>query len=590
MTYNLPLANYESLRMVVSDLTVASIYLVATVAALSTGVVLWRNREKKGAQPLSIAGFSAAVWAFGLLLSTLPQESVALAGIRILYLGVAVGLPAVFVFALEYTGRGQYVTPKALGLLAIHPIALVGFVFLNPGGLFFTGLDHTVALGVDQQWGPAFWLHSTYAYLLVLVTAVLVVELLVRTSRALYRGQTALLAAGVFAPLPMNALFLADLVAFDTTPLGFVLMCGCFAVAIVKYRFIDLSPIAREKVIDNVRDGMVVVDTDDRIIDINPAGQRMIDVEDSIVGARVDTALELPASKATYEELTATPEPSERTVELGEVYYHIEATPIFDSRERHVGWLFLLQDVTEQKRRERELEAHIEKLDEFATLVSHDLRSPINVANGYIEQTRATGDLAYLEKVEQATTRMEDIIEDVLELARDSQDVTDPEAVSVETIAREAWSHTETNGASLSVDADARIVADPDRLTRLFENLMRNSVEHGSTGSRAEPDDAIDHGTAANDEGDDVASLTITVGIADETSTGVTIYLADDGVGIPDAEQDWVLDSGYTTDEDGTGLGLAIVEGIADAHDWDVSVTDSETGGARFEISGISKQ
>ena len=66
MTYNLPLANYESLRMVVSDLTVASIYLVATVAALSTGVVLWRNREKKGAQPLSIAGFSAAVWAFGL--------------------------------------------------------------------------------------------------------------------------------------------------------------------------------------------------------------------------------------------------------------------------------------------------------------------------------------------------------------------------------------------------------------------------------------------------------------------------------------------------------------------------------------------
>ena len=168
--------------------------------------------------------------------------------------------------------------------------------------------------------------------------------------------------------------------------------------------------------------------------------------------------------------------------------------------------------------------------------------------------------------------------------------MTDPEAVSVETIAREAWSHTETNGASLSVDADARIVADPDRLTRLFENLMRNSVEHGSTGSRAEPDDAIGHGTAANDEGDDVASLTITVGIADETSTGVTIYLADDGVGIPDAEQDWVLDSGYTTDEDGTGLGLAIVEGIADAHDWDVSVTDSETGGARFEISGISKQ
>ena len=589
-TYIHSLTNDQSARMVVSDITVAGIYLAATVIALSTGVILWRNREKKGARSLSVAGFSAAVWAFGLFLSTLPQEAVALAGIRILYLGVAVGLPAVFVFALEYTGRGQYVTPKTLGLLAIHPVGLIGFVFLNPGGLFFTGLDPTAALGVDQQWGPAFWLHSTYAYLLVLVTAMLVVELLVRTTRALYRGQALLLAAGVFAPLPMNALFLADLVAFDTTPLGFVLMCGSFAVAIVKYRFIDLSPVAREKLIESVRDGMVVVDTDDRIIDINPAGQRMIDVEDSIVGSTVGAALDLSASKAVYEELTATPEPGARTVELGEVYYHIEATPIDDSRDRHVGWLFLLQDVTEQKRRERELETQIETLDEFASLVSHDLRSPINVANGYLEQTRATGDLAHLDKVERATARMEDIIDDVLELARNNQDVTDPEAVSVEAIARDAWRHTETNGAMLSVDGDVRIVADPDRLTRLFENLMRNSVEHGSTGSRAEPDDAIDHGTATNGEGDDMASLTVTVGIADETSTGVTIYVADDGVGIPDAERDHVLDSGYTTDENGTGLGLAIVEGIADAHDWDVSVTDSETGGARFEIGGISKQ
>ena len=560
--------------MVVSNVTVASIYLAATVIALSTGVVLWRDRDKKGAQPLSVAGFSAAVWAFGLFLSTLPQDAVALAGIRVLYLGVAVGLPAVFVFALEYTGRGRYVTRKTLGLLAIHPIALVGFVFLNPGGLFFMGLDPSATLGVDQQWGPAFWLHSTYAYLLVLVTSVLVVELLVRTSRALYRGQTALLAAGVFAPLPMNALFLAELVAFDTTPLGFVLMCAFFAVAIVKFRFVDLSPIAREKLIDTVRDGMVVVDTDNRIIDINPAGRRMINVEDSIVGSSVGEALDFSASQAAYEELTATPEPSEQTVELGEIYYHIEATPIDDSRDRHVGWLFLLQDVTEQKRRERELEAQIEKLDEFASLVSHDLRSPINVANGYIQQTRITGDLDHLDEVEEATARMEDIIDDVLELAREKQDVTDPEPVSVDAIAREAWSHTETDGATLSVDADTQVVADPDRLTRLFENLIRNSV---------------DHGTESNGEGD-AASLEITVGVTDETSTGATVYVADDGVGIPDAEQGQVLEDGYTTDDDGTGLGLAIVEQIADAHDWEVLVTDSETGGARVEISGISKQ
>jgi len=109
----------------------------------------------------------------------------------------------------------------------------------------------------------------------------------------------------------------------------------------------------------------------------------------------------------------------------------------------------------------------------------------------------------------------------------------------------------------------------------LFENLFRNSVEHGT-----------------ETKGDDSTpeSLAITVGTADETSTKSTLYVADDGVGIPDDKQDRVLEDGYTTDADGTGLGLAIVEQIADAHGWTVSVTDSHTGGARFEIGNISKE
>lgn len=557
--------------MVISDLSVGGIYLTATLIALVTAIVLYRNREKTAALPLSVAGASAAVWSFGLFLSTRPAEAVALAGIRIIYVGVGVGLAAVFVFALEYTGREQYVRPTVLGLLSIHPILLAVFAVFNPGGLFFIELDPTVPFGVDQQWGPAFWIHSTYAYLLVLVTSLLIVDLLVRTNRALYRGQALLLAAGVFAPLPMNAVFLFELVAFDTTPLGFVFMCVFLAVAIVEYRFVDISPIAREKVINNVRDGMIVVDTDDRIIEINPAGRKMINVETSVVGSTVDETLSLPESKAAYEALTETIGTSAQTVELGDIYYDIEATPIHDGRERHVGWLFLLQDVTEQKRHERELKGQIEKLDEFATLVSHDLRNPISIAKGYIEQVRLTEDLQYLDNIERATERMEAIIDDVLELAREGQAVTEPEPVSIETTARTAWSHTETNGASLSVDCEPEINADPGRLTRLFENLFRNAVDHG-TGETMEP-----------------AALTITVGIADETPTKATIYVADDGVGIPEADQERVLEGGYTTDDEGTGLGLAIVGQIADAHGWQVAVTDSESGGARFEISGISK-
>jgi len=555
--------------MAVTGPIVAGIYLVATVVALLTGVVLWRYREKTAARPLTVAAVSAAVWSAGLLVSTLPWPSVAVAGIRGMYLGVGVGLAAVFVFALEYTGRERYVTPRLLVALAVHPFFLALFALFNPGGLFFVGLDVTT-LGVDQQWGPAFWIHSTYGYLLVIATSLLIVELLARSTRALYRGQAILLAVGVFAPLPLNALFLSGIVEFDTTPLGFVIMCVCFGVAIVRYRFVDLSPIAHQQVIDTIRDGMIVVDTDDRIIDCNPAAQQMLRTEQSIIGRTADEVLTLDASKAAYAELTASPEPHEQTVDLGGIYYHIESTPIYDGRGRDVGWLFLLQDVTEQKRRERELETQIEKLDQFASLVSHDLRSPINVANGFLEQTRETGDLSHLDRVEAATDRMEEIIADVLELAREGQTVTAPEAVSLEAIAQEAWSHTETADATLSVETTAEINADPDRLTRLFENLFRNTIDHGAgKGSLSE--------------------LTVSVGLTDETSTSGTLFVADNGVGIPAAERQTVLEDGYSTDEQGTGLGLAIVSEIADAHGWNVRVTDSDCGGARFEIGSVSK-
>ena len=554
--------------MVASAPAVSGLYTVATVVALSTAVVLWQHRDKTAARPLVVAALAAAVWSGGLFVSTLRWPAAAVAGIRGMYLGVGIGVAAVFVFALQYTGREEYVTRELLAVLAIHPVLLAGFVVFNPGELFFTGLDPTLAVGVDQQWGPAFWIHSAYGYLLVLATSLLIIELLVRSTRALYRGQALMLATGVFAPLPLNAVFLVDIVAFDTTPLGFVVMCACFAVAIVKYRFVDLSPIARKQVVANVRDGMIVVDTDSRVIDLNPAARAMLRTERPVIGATVDEILTLSESKAAYKQLTETETASEQTVELGDVYYHIESTPMYDGRERHVGWLFVLQDVTEQVRRERELERQIEKLDTFADIVSHDLRSPINVANGYIEQTRLTGDLDNLDHVEAATERMETIIDDVLELAREGQEVTDLETVDVETVARQAWGYTETNGASLTVETNGSIRADPTRLTRLFENLFRNAVDHAAA---------------------DPANLEITVGVDDGESANTTLYVADNGVGIPAADQQTVLESGYSTDETGTGLGLAIVTEIAEAHDWELSVTDSETGGARFEISSVSR-
>ena len=149
------------------------------------------------------------------------------------------------------------------------------------------------------------------------------------------------------------------------------------------------------------------------------------------------------------------------------------------------------------------------------------------------------------------------------------------EPVDLAAATKRHWERVETADATLVVEADRVVEADPSRLAKLFENLFRNSIEHGSAGARAHSDDP--------GHGDD--TVTITVGELDDCGG---FFVADDGPGIPEADREHVFEAGYS-DADGTGFGLAIVEGIAAAHGWEIAVGESEAGGARFEITGVDE-
>ena len=238
-----------------------------------------------------------------------------------------------------------------------------------------------------------------------------------------------------------------------------------------------------------------------------------------------------------------------------------------------LGLLFGLYDQQRRTaiRSSDESERRQARLEEFASVVAHDLRNPISVAQGYLQLARE-GDEAAFDRVESALDRTERIIDDTLTLAREGATATDTAPVSLATVAREAWSTTaSTDGPTeteLSVE-DGTVVADATRLRRLLENLFRNNVEHGSTSDRAKPADSVDH-TADT-------SLTVFVGPTDNG-----FYVADDGPGIPKSERESVLEAGYSTAAEGTGFGLAIVSRIADAHGWRLSVEERDGGGAKF--------
>jgi PAS domain S-box-containing protein len=248
----------------------------------------------------------------------------------------------------------------------------------------------------------------------------------------------------------------------------------------------------------------------------------------------------------------------------GPRHFILHVIPIHLDAANAAGYA-IYTDVTDRREREETLREQNERLDEFASIVSHDLRNPLSVAEGYVELARETGDVSRLDKAADALARMDELVADLLSLAREGRSVGETESVSLADVAREAWSSVDTGSATLDVETDAGLEANRTRLCELFENVFRNSVEHG----RESPDDA----------------LTVRVGTLGDGSGGTDgFYVEDDGRGLPDGDLDRVFESGFTTAESGTGLGLAIGERIAEAHGWEIEARGGDAGGARFEF------
>ncbi len=215
---------------------------------------------------------------------------------------------------------------------------------------------------------------------------------------------------------------------------------------------------------------------------------------------------------------------------------------------------------------EHQLQLQNERLDEFASVVSHDLRSPLNVAEGRLELAMEDCTSEHLDHIAETFDRMHRLIDDVLWLAREGRDVGETGPVDLQRAAEEAWATVAdaAGGATLStVASDARrlptVTADEGRLLQLFENLFRNAIDHA---------------------GSDVSVR------VESTDGGFAVE--DDGPGVPEEDQDRIFDAGYSTTEDGTGFGLNIVEQIAEAHGWTITVTTASAGGARFEFTGVA--
>lgn len=348
---------------------------------------------------------------------------------------------------------------------------------------------------------------------------------------------------------------------------GFVLVLliiiAAFGVWMIRTESSRQPVVDPEQLINSFDEPLAILDPAETVLVANVPFRKQFGAE--IVGDPVEDVLEeyhsLRTAVTEREEgiFTFETDGSERK-------YQLRLYPIGRQPRPPQKWVVLLHDVTSHHEKQAQLQAKNEQLDQFASLISHDLRNPLDVAIGRTTAVREALDdpelERHLERTEDSHKRMRQIITDVLALAREGHSIGDTVHVPLETAAMDAWSHVDTDDAELTVSTQLVIEADEERLTRIFENLFRNTVQHVGTDARVE------------------------VG---ELDADAGFFVADNGDGIDPAEREMVFQTGYSNGDAGTGLGLAIVASIASAHGWEVTVTDSTDGGARFEFSNVTE-
>jgi len=461
--------------------------------------------------------------------------------------GLVVGLSTVgpwLYFCSAYTGRTLHRNPTYQRLAVGVYLSVIAVKLTNPlHGYYFTARPVSTPFPhLLVEHGALHWAVMGLSYALATVGIFMLFELFVQVDYdtrpfAVLVGLTTLPVVfdivGSISPTVLDVSYSAIGVA--------IFAVGVLFSYIEEFQTIQLAA--------EYDDPVIIVDDEQRVRDYNQAAAALFPKLDDVIDEELSSvAPQIAVSLTTGDTLKNTQGGDRR-------YYTVTANQ-FSTGKANLGQLILLKDITEQERYRLELEHQNARLEQFTGMVSHDLRNPLNIAQGNIDVARETGDDERLETVKTALNRMEDLIEDLLTLARQGRSIDDTERVSLAGIARSCWGMVDIADADLTVDADTELDADPDRLQQLFENLFRNAVEHG---------------------GDDV---TISVGPLDEGG----FYVEDTGPGIPEGKQDDVFESGYTTSRQGTGFGLSIVKEIVDAHGWMISVTNGAAGGARFEI------
>ena len=515
----------------------------AAVSAV-VAVAAWRQRSRPGSWPFFGMIACLTIWSLCYAIQYGTDEPV-LVWQR---LGLAAGgfvPPLWLLFCVQYAGRVERIRPRIAGMLAVEPLVFLVLTVTNDQhGLVWSDADIVYTGGTfvaDVSLAQGYFLHYAYTYLLLGGGFAVLVSVFVAGSRLAQR-QTGLLMLGTLPAVVMNTAFTFDLTwgplpPFDATPFAFVLTAVLFGLALFQFDLLERTPAARRHVIDEMGDGLLVLDAEGQVEETNGTARRVVDPTptsgDNITDI-VSVATPSPADaceRVDGKTITATVDGQERT-------YDVDCDTLRGHANQVAGYVVALRDITERREYEQRLEV-------AQRVLRHNIRNDLTVVKGWAEElTEHVDDERAAVGVERIRAAADDLV-DLSEKTRtmvklDEYDADDRRRVSVaETVTEtvEAFDAGQSE-ASITVDvpseAGAAVLSVPSAafVSVPVKNLVENAVEHND---RAAP------------------TVTVSVAAADDE---VRVTVADDGPEIPAVERR-VLDEG---DEDplthGSGIGL----------------------------------
>ncbi|MDO9547522.1 MAG: histidine kinase N-terminal 7TM domain-containing protein [Candidatus Marinimicrobia bacterium] len=549
-----------------------------------------RHRETTGSPAFILLMGSITFWQIAYMIWLLAlNPSVKVLFDKISYIGVVFVAPGWLFFAFQYSGERVWWSLRRVAIILVIPLIILLLAWTNEyHWLIWRDYDFYPAGNILLQnvhYGPGFWALTAYSYFLLLIGSLIIIKTVLHAS-PFYRRQAFFLLAGVAFPWLGNILYvfkIVDIPGLDLTPFMLGISGVLVGVGLYFFRLLSIVPIARKALIEGTDDGLLIMDGNNRIVDLNPACRKILNIKvKNVIGELINNVwsgnLSLLGKYIDVMKLHT-------EIQVGNsgetIFYNLRIQPLYKDNGIFLGRLITLRDTTELRKAQMK-KNRIQKLETIEIMaggIAHDFNNHLSIIDGnlkLIELAYADGkDISkYIGKIYGASQKAGTVTKQLLTFTKGIE--PQKELIEIPEFLNElADLLLSASKANYTVDIPENlwaVNADKDLLGQVFSNLIINA------------DQAMPGGGTIEFQCSNIESDAELPDMLNPENQYVRIKIRDQGIGIPRDQMIKIFDPYFTTKQKGSGLGLAISFAIIQKHDGYISVESTVGQGTVFTV------